>query len=88
MTTKFMLIASFAVLQILDVFTTIRVLNMGGWEANPSVVWAMTTFGVWWPVPKLALMAACLFVISRWRARFVAIPVAFMALVVANNAIQ
>lgn len=85
---KMMLLASFGVLQVLDVLTTNRVLNAGGWEANPIGVWAMMHLGMWWFVPKLAAMALCLLVISRWRTRFVAAPVALMAIVVANNAIQ
>ena len=85
---KRILLLAFVLLQVADVLTTRQVLAAGGWEANPAVAWAMTNFGPWWPVPKLALMIACVFVMTRWRARYVAPAVALMAVVVLNNAIQ
>jgi hypothetical protein len=87
MTKRFLLLA-FVVLQLADVFTTRQVLAAGGWEANPVAAWAMTSFGPWWPVPKLALMLACVFVMTRWRTRYVAPAVALIAAVVLNNSMQ
>ncbi|WP_294539678.1 DUF5658 family protein [uncultured Rhodoblastus sp.] len=86
--TKLILLLTFVVLQVADVFTTRQVLAAGGWEANPVAAWAMTTFGPWWAVPKLALMLACVLVMTRWRTRYVAPAVALIAVVVLNNAIQ
>ena len=85
---KRLLLLAFVLLQFADVFTTRQVLAAGGYEANPVGVWAMTTFGFWWPVPKLALMLACALAITRWRTRYVAPAVALMTLVVLNNAMQ
>jgi hypothetical protein len=52
---KAALLAAFGVLQIADVITTRRVLDNGGWEANPFWVWTMKVLGAYWPVPKLVL---------------------------------
>jgi hypothetical protein len=86
--TKRILLLAFIVLQVADVFTTRQVLAAGGWEANPVGAWAMTSFGPWWPVPKLALMLVCALAMTRWRTRYVAPAVALIALVVLNNSIQ
>jgi Domain of unknown function (DUF5658) len=58
-------------LQILDVLSTNLMLANGGWEANPLGVWAIANMGVWWWLPKLAVMLVCTLVMSRWRLRFV-----------------
>lgn len=86
--TKRILLLAFVVLQVADVFTTRQVLAAGGWEANPVVSWTMTAFGPWWAVPKLALMLACVLVMTRWRTRYVAPAVALIAVVVLNNSMQ
>ena len=36
---KWFLLAAFGALQVADVITTKRVLDNGGWEANPSGFW-------------------------------------------------
>ncbi len=81
------LLAAFGALQIADVVTTNRVLHNGGWEANPLGVWAMALLGNEWWILKLALMAVCAVVMTRWKPRHVAPLVALMGLVVANNAL-
>jgi len=81
------LLAAFSALQIADVITTKRVLDNGGWEANPLAVSAMAFLGTYWPIPKLALMAVCVAYMIRWKPRYVASFVALMGLVVANNAL-
>ena len=48
---KAALLAAFGVLQIADVITTRRVLDNGGWKANPFWVWTMKVLGTYWPVP-------------------------------------
>ena len=82
-----LLLTVFGVLQIADIVTTKRVLDNGGWEANPLGVLAMSHLGPFWWVPKLALMAICAVYMVRWKPRYVAPFVALMSLVVANNAI-
>ncbi len=84
---KAILLAVFAALQVGDVMTTQQVLAHGGWEANPLGVLAMARFGAYWPIPKLALMAACLLLMVRWKPRYVAPFVGLMGVVVANNAL-
>ncbi len=84
---KTILLAAFAALQIADVITTKRVLDKGGWEGNPLEVLSMSLLGGYWPIPKLALMAACVACMVRWKPRYVAPFVALMGLVVANNAL-
>ena len=81
------MLAAFGALQIADVITTKRVLDNGGWEANPFGVWTMALLGTYWPIPKLALMAVCVTWMIRWKPRYVAPFVALMGLVVANNAL-
>ena len=83
--TKVIVLAVFAALQVADVLSTIHVLSRGGFEGNPVGVWAMTTFGAYWPVPKLALMALCAALMVRWPVRLVAPLVGLMTIVVANN---
>lgn len=82
-----LLVAGFFALQIADVVTTKRVLASGGWEGNPLALWAMASFGSYWPVPKLALMALCAMWMFRWTPRKLAPLVALMGVVVANNAL-
>jgi Domain of unknown function (DUF5658) len=53
---KPILLLIFMGLQILDVLSTNLVLANGGWEANPLGVWAIANMGVWWWLPKLAVM--------------------------------
>ncbi|HKN31540.1 MAG TPA: DUF5658 family protein [Roseiarcus sp.] len=84
---KATLLVAFGALQIADVITTKRVLDNGGWEANPLGVLAMAFLGTYWPIPKLALMGVCLACMIRWKPRHVAPFVALMGLVVANNAL-
>ena len=84
---KATLLTAFGALQIADVITTKRVLDNGGWEANPLGVLAMAVLGTYWPIPKLALMAVCVAWMIRWKPRYVAPFVALMGLVVANNAL-
>ena len=84
---KATLLAAFGALQIADVITTKRVLDNGGWEANPFGVLAMSHLGPYWPIPKLALMAVCVAYMIRWKPRYVAPFVALTGLVVANNAL-
>jgi Domain of unknown function (DUF5658) len=81
------LLAAFSALQIADVITTKRVLDNGGWEANPLGVLAMALLGTYWPIPKLALMAVCVAWMIRWKPRYLAPFVALMGIVVANNAL-
>jgi hypothetical protein len=66
------LLAAFGALQIADVITTKRVLDNGGWEANPLAVSTMALLGSCWPIPKLALMAVCMAYMTRWKPRYVA----------------
>ncbi len=81
------LLSAFGALQIADIITTKRVLDKGGWEGNPIQVFAMSLLGGYWPIPKLALMVACMAVMVRWKPRHVAPFVAVMGLVVVNNAL-
>ena len=81
------LLTAFAVLQVLDVVTTKQVLANGGWEGNPIGVLAMTIFGSYWAIPKLALMALCAAVMVRWQPKHIVPFVALMSVVVANNAV-
>jgi hypothetical protein len=84
---KAILLAVFAALQLADVFTTNQVLANGGREANPLGVLAMSHFGSYWPVPKLALMAVCMVVMIKWKPKYIAPLLALVGLVVANNAL-
>lgn len=84
---KATLLAAFGALQIADIITTNWVLANGGWEANPLEGWVMAHLGIYWPIPKLFLMTACAACMIRWRPRYVAPMVGFMALVVSNNAL-
>jgi hypothetical protein len=84
---KAILLAAFGALQIADVITTKRVLDNGGWEANPLAVLAMALLGNYWPIPKLILMTICMAWMIRWKLRYVAPFVALMGLIVANNAL-
>lgn len=53
-------------LQILDVATTIRVLDNGGYETNPIVAWMMDRLGDYgWIVVKLAIAAIGALLIYR-----------------------
>ena len=56
------LFSAIAVLQILDIFTTVRALNKGAIEANKAVAWLMARIGVIpaLAVSKLALLALLL----------------------------
>jgi hypothetical protein len=81
------LLSAFGALQIADVITTQRVLDKGGWEGNPLQVLAMSLLGSYWPIPKLALMVACMVCMVRWKSSHVAPFVTLMGLVVANNAL-
>jgi hypothetical protein len=83
---KAALLASFGVLQILDVVTTNRVLGNGGWEGNPLSAFVISFFGGYWALPKLGLMAVCAAVMIRWNPRHIVPFVALMGVVVANNA--
>lgn len=82
------LLLLFAVLQILDVISTNRVLAAGGWEANPAMVAAQAHLGAWWWLPKLTGMGVVALVMARWPLRFVAIATGVMGLVVVNNLSQ
>jgi hypothetical protein len=84
---KATLLTAFGALQVADVITTKRVLDNGGWEANPLGALTMAHIGAYWPIPKLALMAVCLACMIRWKPRHVAPFVAVMGLVVANNSL-
>jgi hypothetical protein len=75
----------FGFLQVVDVLTTDRVLARGGWEGNPLQELAQTHLGSMWWVPKLVLMLACVFVMARWKPRYVMPLVALMTVVVSNN---
>jgi Domain of unknown function (DUF5658) len=79
------LLAAFGALQIADVITTKRVLDNGGWEANPLGVLDMALLGTYWPIPKLVLMTVCVAWMIRWKPKYVAPFVALMGIVVANN---
>jgi hypothetical protein len=85
---KPILLLTFMGLQILDVLSTNLVLANGGWEANPFEVLAIANMGVWWWLPKLAVMLVCALVMSRWRLPFVVAAVALMSVVVVSNLIQ
>ena len=52
------LIAAFKVLQVLDVYTTNKVINQGGVESNPIMAWIMSKLGKSWLVAKFGLSAA------------------------------
>ena len=57
---------------------------MGGGTPSASRATRLETY---WPIPKLALMAVCVAYMIRWKPRYVALFVALMGLVVANNAL-
>ena len=42
----YVLAALLCILQIIDLYTTVKILNKGGKELNPVLVWAFTKFGV------------------------------------------
>ena len=42
-------------LGISDIATTMAILAKGGTELNPLVVWMMSVWGSFWPIPKLCL---------------------------------
>jgi hypothetical protein len=48
-------LAIFAVLQVLDTYTTVKVLSQGGRELNPVLAAAFAEFG---PIPVLIVMKA------------------------------
>jgi hypothetical protein len=77
----------FGVLQVVDVLTTNRVLARGGSELNPLQELARTHLGSMWWVPKAVLMLACVFIMARWKPRYVMPLVALVAVVVSNNAL-
>jgi hypothetical protein len=77
----------FGVLQVADVLTTDRVLARGGWEGNPLQELAQRHLGSIWWAPKAVLMLACVFIMARWKPRYVMPLVALMAVIVANNAL-
>jgi hypothetical protein len=77
----------FGFLQVVDVLTTDHVLARGGWEGNPLQELAQTHLGSMWWTPKAVLMLACVFVMARWKSRYVIPLVALMAVVVSNNAL-
>jgi hypothetical protein len=77
----------FGILQVVDVLTTQRVLARGGWEGNPLQELAQTHLGSMWWAPKLVFMSYCVFVMARWKPRYVMPLVALMAVVVSNNAL-
>lgn len=77
----------FGFLQVVDVLTTNRVLARGGWEGNPLQELAQTHLGSMWWAPKLVLVICCVFVMARWKPRYVMPLVALMAVVVSNNAL-
>ena len=75
----------FGILQVVDVLATQRVLARGGWEGNPLQELAQTHLGSMWWAPKLMLMLGCMFVMAKWKPRYVMPFVALMAVVVGNN---
>lgn len=48
-------LAAFAIVQIADVYTTIRGMKMGASESNPVVAWLMDKLGMGWAIAKLAI---------------------------------
>lgn len=51
-----LLLILLVLLQVADIWTTHRVLERGGYEANPLVAWMMRRFGRLWWAPKVGLV--------------------------------
>ncbi len=84
--TKRILLLTFVLLQLADVFTTNSVLAAGGREANPLMAAAMSNCGSLWWAPKLAVALACALIFLKGRTRYVAAGVAWMSVVILINA--
>lgn len=84
---KTLLIAAFLALNVADVYLTNRVLAGGGWEANPLMTFSQAHLGAWWWASKMILITTAVFFMSRWTVKWIAPWVAFMAIIVVNNAI-
>ena len=82
------LLLAFVLLQLLDVFTTNRVLAAGGFEANPLMADVMARLGSLWWMPKLAIALTCALVLFQGRRRFLAAGVAYMSVAVLINSIS
>ena len=56
----------FALAQIADVYTTLRVLKLGGVELNPIVRFFMDRFGIGWAFIKLAIAMGGIYLIYTY----------------------
>jgi hypothetical protein len=86
--TKRILLLTFVLLQLGDVFTTSSVLAAGGREANPVMAAAMASLGSLWWLPKMAVALACVVMLVQGRTRYIAAGVALMSVIVINNSID
>ena len=86
--TKRILLLTFVLLQLTDVFTTNSVLAAGGSEANPVMAAAMATCGSFWWLPKLAIALTCtlMFILVQGRTRYAVAAVALTSVAVLINA--
>ena len=66
MTTKEILLLALVILNVLDIYTTIRILRHGGSEVNPIMSWLMDKLGVMPAliVPKTLLLLAVWFYLA------------------------
>ena len=85
---KRILLLTFLLLQLGDVFTTSTVLAAGGHEANPVMAAAMASCGSLWWLPKMAIALTCAVVLVQGRTCYVAAGVALMSVIVLNNSID
>lgn len=66
---KWALLATFAVAQIADLWTTNAFLARGGEEGNPAMAWLQHALGSGWAVPKLAIPVVILWVFAKAHTR-------------------
>lgn len=83
-----LMLTAFVALNVLDVASTDKVLAAGGWEANPVQSLSQGLLGPLWWLPKLAMVAAIVFIMRKWPAKYVSIATVVMAAVVTNNYMQ
>ena len=87
MTTNEMLFAALVVLQVLDMYTTVRAMRHGHTEANKYVAWLMDKIGVIpaMLLPKILVMGFFGFYLSEWPWFVLAGLVCFYVWVVQHN---
>lgn len=62
---KVALLATLALAQIADLWTTNAMLHIGGMEANPVMAWLQHELGSGWAVPKLGIALGLVWLYSK-----------------------